>query len=373
MKELARCTVLLVDDTKENIDVLVGALAGTYDIMVAMDGETALDISRSSLPDLILLDIMMPGMDGYEVCRQLKESPTTREIPVIFLSALSEISSKTKGFQQGAVDYITKPFEVEEVRVRVKTHLSLRLAQQQLAQQNEILEERVRERTRELALTQEVTIDAMAALAEYRDPETGDHITRTKQYILLLATHLRNHDRFRSMLDDNTIDLLYKSAPLHDIGKVGVPDAILRKPGKLSVEEFQEMTRHTIHGHDAIAEAERKLGGNSFLRTAKEFALTHHEKWDGSGYPQGLRGEEIPLAGRMMTLADVYDALICKRPYKPAFPHEQAMRIIMEGDGRTMPYHFDPDILAAFAALEEAFRKTAQRFADTAGEESQPS
>ncbi|MFZ5774019.1 MAG: HD-GYP domain-containing protein [Thermodesulfobacteriota bacterium] len=360
----SQCTVLIVDDTKENIDVLVGAMAGAHDIMVAMDGQTALEISQNARPDLILLDIMMPHMDGYEVCRRLKEAPETREIPVIFLSALSEITSKTKGFKLGAVDYITKPFEVEEVRVRVRTHLALRSAQRQLARQNEILEERVRERTRELALTQEVTIDAMAALAEYRDPETGDHIMRTKQYVLLLATHLRTHPRFREELSDTVIDLLHRSAPLHDIGKVGVPDTILLKQGPLTAEEFQEMSRHTIYGRDAIVGAEKKLGGNSFLRFAKEFAYSHHEKWDGSGYPQGLKGEEIPISGRLMAVADVYDALISKRPYKPAFPHEKAVRIILEGDGRTRPEHFDPDVLAAFATLENAFRQTARRFAD---------
>jgi putative two-component system response regulator len=216
----------------------------------------------------------------------------------------------------------------------------------------------------ELALTQEVTIDSLAALAEYRDPETGAHIMRTKHYILLLATQLRGHPRFRAALDDTTIDLLHKSAPLHDIGKVGVPDTILLKPGSLTREEFEEMTRHTIYGRDAIAGAERKLGGNSFLRIAKEFAHTHHEKWDGSGYPQGLKGEEIPLAGRLMALADVYDALISKRPYKPAYPHQEAVRIITQGDGRTMPHHFDKDVLATFVSQGDAFRDIALRFAD---------
>ncbi|HIJ90789.1 MAG: response regulator [Desulfobulbaceae bacterium] len=364
MKEISQCTVLLVDDTIENIDILVGAMTGSYEMIVAMDGQTALDISQSSVPDLILLDIMMPGIDGFEVCRRLKSSAVTKDIPVIFLTALSEISSKTKGFQLGAVDYITKPFDVEEVRARVKTHLSLRLVQMELARQNELLEERVWERTRELALTQEVTIDCMAGLAEYRDPETGGHIMRTKHYILLLATHLRHSPRFGRLLDDTTIDLLHKSAPLHDIGKVGVLDSILLKPGKLTEEEFQEMTRHTLYGRDAIASAERKLGGNSFLRIAGEYAYTHHEKWDGSGYPEGLKGEEIPLAGRLMALADVYDALISKRVYKPPFPHEKAVKIITEGDGRTMPHNFDPDILAAFVELQEEFRTVALRYAD---------
>jgi len=364
MKQLSQCTVLIVDDTRENIDILVGAMTGAYEMMVAMDGQSALEVAQGGAPDLILLDIMMAGMDGYEVCRRLKGSPATRDIPVIFLSALAELASKTKGFQCGAVDYITKPFEVEEIRVRVKTHLSLRLAQQDLARQNELLERHVQERTRELALTQEVTIDCLAGLAEYRDPETGGHIMRTKHYILLLANHLRNHARFRDQLNDTNIDLLHKSAPLHDIGKVGVMDSILLKPGQLTDEEFQEMSKHTVYGRDAIAGAEKKLGGNSFLQIAREFSYTHHEKWDGSGYPQGLQGEDIPLSGRLMALADVYDALISKRVYKPPFPHRQAVRIITEGDGRTLPSHFDPQILAAFVTLQEEFRIVALRFAD---------
>ena len=364
MKQLSQCTVLIVDDTRENIDILIGAMAGAHEMMVAMDGPTCLEIAQRSVPELILLDIMMGGMDGYEVCRRLKASPVTQDIPVIFLTALAETSSKTKGFRCGAVDYITKPFEVEEIRARVKTQISLRLAQQNLALQNELLEKRVQERTRELSMTQEVTIDCLAGLAEYRDPETGGHIMRTKHYILLLANHLRNHPKFRDQLDDTGINLLHKSAPLHDIGKVGVVDSILLKPGTLTAEEFQEMTRHTVYGRDAIAGAEIKLGGNSFLRIAREFAYTHHEKWDGSGYPQGLKGEAIPLAGRLMGLVDVYDALISKRVYKPPFPHRQAVRIITEGDGRTLPSHFDPEILAAFVALQEEFRIIALRFAD---------
>ncbi len=368
MKQLSQCTVLIVDDTRVNIDILIGAMSGAYEMMVAMDGPTALEIAQSGAPDLILLDIMMAGMDGYEVCRRLKNAPGTRDIPVIFLTALSEISSKTKGFQCGAVDYITKPFEVEEIRVRVRTHLTLRLAQQDLSRQNELLERHVQQRTRELALTQEVTIDCLAGLAEYRDPETGGHIMRTKYYILLLANHLRHHPRFREPLTDANIELLHKSAPLHDIGKVGVRDSILLKPGKLTAEEFQEMTQHTVYGRNAIAGAEKKLGGNSFLLVAREFAYTHHEKWDGSGYPQGQQGEAIPLPGRLMAIADVYDALISKRVYKPPFSHRQAVRTITEGDGRTQPCHFDPDILAAFATLQEEFRIVALRFADFAEE-----
>jgi putative two-component system response regulator len=360
MKTLAECSVLVVDDTEANVDILVEALGETYEVSVAMDGPSALEAVMEAPPDLILLDIMMPEMDGYEVCRRLKADRTTAGIPVIFLTALTEIENKTRGFTLGAVDYITKPFEVLEVQSRVGTHLSLKLAREEQERQNEILEERVRERTLELALTQEVTIEGLAALAEYRDPETGGHIRRTKNYVRALALRLRNHPRFRDFLDEETIDLLYKSAPLHDIGKVGIPDHILLKEGKLTAEEFEEIKKHTIYGHNANSVAERKLGSNSFLRIAAEIAYSHQEKWDGSGYPRGLRGEAIPVSGRLMALADVYDALISRRTYKPSLPHDKAVEIIFEGRGR----HFDPDVVDAFMELQDEFRQIARRFAD---------
>ena len=226
------------------------------------------------------------------------------------------------------------------------------------------LEELVKERTKELALTQEVTIESLASLAETRDPETGGHIKRTRNYVRLLAERLKDHPRFSEFLDERTRDLLYMSAPLHDIGKVGVRDVILLKPGRLTDEEFDEIRRHTTYGRDAIRSTVEKLGDNSFLRLAQEIAYTHHEKWDGSGYPQGLKGEEIPISGRLMAVADMYDALITERVYKRPFSHNKAVKIIRDGRGA----HFDPDVVDAFSEVERDFKQIALKYADSEDE-----
>ena len=362
MRDLTNCTVMVVDDTETNVDILVETLGDEYEVSVAMDGETALEYALEEQPDLILLDIMMPGMDGYEVCRRLKDNPETGNIPVIFVTAMSEVEDETRGLQLGAIDYLTKPISPPIVQARVRNHLELKLAKEELQNQNVILEARVLERTRELALTQDVTIESMASLAETRDPDTGGHIRRTQNYVRILAQHLAGHPGYKDVLDANAIDVLYKSAPLHDIGKVGVPDHILLKPGKLTNEEFEEMKKHAAYGRDAILMSEKRLGSNSFLRFAREIAYTHHEKWDGSGYPEGLKGADIPIAGRLMALADVYDALISPRTYKPPFSHEKAVSIILEGKGT----HFDPAVVDAFIALEDEFRQIAAEFRDQA-------
>ncbi len=346
--------VLLVDDNTTNLQLLHETLDGRgYKLLIAKNGGTALAIAHKALPSLILLDIMMPEMDGYEVCRRLKEDERTARIPVIFITALSDDEDEAKGLKMGAVDYITKPINPELVRARVHNHLELKRHQDNL-------QELVDERTRRLALTQAVTIESLATLAEYRDPETGGHIKRTQNYVKALAVHLKDHPRFRDELSDDIIELLYLSAPLHDLGKVGVRDNVLLKAGRLTDEEFEEMKKHTIYGEEALRRTEQKLGGDSFLHYAKEIAYTHQEKWDGSGYPRGLKGEEIPLPGRLMALADVYDALISKRVYKPPFPHEKAVEIIVEGKDK----HFDPDLVDAFVALEDTFRNIALTFAD---------
>jgi len=353
MPDLSNFTVMVVDDAETNIDILVETLGDDYDISVAMDGPSALENISDDPPDLILLDIIMPGMDGYEVCEKLKADEKTLSIPVIFLTALTEEQDEARGLQLGAVDYITKPFSPGLVKARVRNQLELKRHRDQL-------EELVRERTRELELTQEATIESMAALAEYRDPETGGHIRRTKNYVKILAIQLKDHPDFEDFLGGDTIELLYKSAPLHDIGKVGIEDSILLKPGKLTDEEFDEIKKHSDYGRKAIQAAVSKLGRDSFLRYAEDIAYTHHEKWDGSGYPQGLKNEEIPIPGRLMALADVYDALISKRVYKPPFPHSKAVNIIEEGKGS----HFDPDMVDAFLELQEEFRQIALEFAD---------
>lgn len=358
MTDLSNSTILIVDDVGTNIDILCDALGDDFDINISMDGERALKIVSEEMPDLILLDIMMPGMDGYEVCEKLKADSATKNIPVVFLTALGDEQNEAKGLGLGAVDYITKPFSPELVMARVRNHLLLKRHQDHL-------EEIVRERTRQLELTKEVTIKSLASLAETRDPDTGGHIMRTQNYIKILAQHLKKQDRFEKILSSEHIEHIFKSAPLHDIGKVGVRDSILLKPGKLTDEEFTEMKKHCQLGHDALAAAEKEIGEKvEFLQFAKEIAYTHHEKWDGSGYPQGLKGDQIPISGRLMAIADVYDALISKRVYKGPFPHKKAVSIIAEERGK----HFDPDLVDTFLEIEDSFRKTAFEFADFAEE-----
>lgn len=346
--------VLLVDDAPENLRMLSEALKNDYTIMFALNGISALRLAKGDpQPDIILLDVIMPGMDGYEVCRRLKEDPRTHDIPVLFITAQNDEAEEARGLQLGAVDYVSKPFRSSLVKTRVANQLELKLHRDRL-------DELVRERTHELDLTREVTIEAMATLAEWRDPETGGHIKRTQNYVRTLAEYMATLPQYTSRLDKDTIELLYHSAPLHDVGKVSIPDAILLKPGKLTAEEFEEMKMHTTRGKEALAACERKLGGNSFLRLAREIAHGHHERWDGNGYPQGVMGEDIPLPARLMSVADVYDALVSKRVYKPALSHEDAMAIILQGKGT----QFDPSVVDALVHEQEACRAIAARFAD---------
>ncbi|ETR70014.1 MAG: two-component system response regulator [Candidatus Magnetoglobus multicellularis str. Araruama] len=265
MRNLSECTVMIVDDTETNIDILVETLGDDYDIAVAMDGESALEYIAEEIPDLILLDIMMPGMNGYEVCRRLKKGEKTSKVPIIFVTAMNDEAGEKKGLEMGAIDYIRKPFNPSIVKSRVKNHLELKLAKEQLEEQNTLLEDKVRERTRELNLTQDLTICSLTSLAETRDPETGGHIQRTQNFVKALADKLIELSQFKDILDDSIIEILYKSAPLHDIGKIGVRDQILFKPGKLNHEEFEEMKKHTEYGHAALKKACEMFGSNSFF------------------------------------------------------------------------------------------------------------
>ncbi len=357
-------TILVVDDVPQNVHILNSILGPHYRVKVALNGESALKIAQArERPDLILLDVVMPGLDGYEVCRRLKADPTTTGIPVIFVTGMGETDDEAKGFAAGAVDYITKPVSPPIVLARVLTHLELKDARDLLEHQNAVLEQKVEERTQELALTQQVTIQSLASLAETRDNETGGHIRRTQNYVRLLAEHLAARPSYASQLQPDVVELLHRSAPLHDIGKVGVPDAILLKPGKLTEDEFAEMKKHTIYGKEAIERAQELFQGftkSDFLILAREISYTHHEKWDGTGYPQGLAGEAIQLSGRLMALADVYDALISRRVYKPPFPHSKALAILAEGRGT----HFDPVLVDVFLSLREEVRSIALEFTD---------
>jgi len=356
-------SVLVVDDTPENLVLLHNLLKDRYHTKVANSGERALAVATAApVPDLILLDVDMPGMTGFEVCKRLKNDSRTAHVPVIFLTARAEVEDEQRGFDAGGVDYVIKPISPPVVLARVRTHLRLKGVADFLKDKNAFLRSEVEARTRDVQVIQDVTIMAMASLAETRDNETGNHIRRTQHYVRALARKLKPHPRFRAALDNETIELLFKSAPLHDIGKVGIPDRILLKPGKLTVEEFEVMKTHTTLGRDAILAAEKLLDTpSSFLRFAREIAHYHQEKWDGSGYPDGLAGDRIPISARLMALADVYDALISKRVYKPAFPHSKAVEIIREGRGS----HFDPDVTDAFLAIDDSFQAIAERFTDS--------
>ena len=355
-------TVLVVDDTPENLTLMGALLRDHFMVKVANNGEKALKIAMSDTPpDLVLLDIMMPGTDGYEVCRRLKATAATRDIPVIFLTARSDPDDERMGLALGAVDYITKPISPPILLARVNTHLALKATADFLRDKSAYLEREVALRTLEVQAIQDVTIMAMTSLAETRDNETGNHIRRIQLYVKALAERLRNHPRFEAVLNERMIELLYKSAPLHDIGKIGIPDSILLKPGKLTVEEFEVMKTHTTLGRKAIEDAERRLGMRvAFLSVSKEIAYSHQEKWDGSGYPQGLAGDQIPVSAHLMAVADVYDALINKRVYKAAFSHDQASSTIVKGKGT----HFDPDMVDAFVDIAEDFRSIAQKYPD---------
>lgn len=359
----AKASVLVVDDIPNNIILLGAILKDLYLVKVANSGEQAIRIAHSCQPpDLILLDVMMPDMDGYEVCRQLKDDAATRDMPVVFLTARTEVEDEKYGLELGAVDYITKPFSPAIVLARVQNQLALKRAADFLRDKNQYLEQEVCKRTEEIRTIQEVTILALASLAESRDTATGNHLRRTQQYVRLLALQLQEHPRFSAQLSDAAIAMLFKSAPLHDIGKVGVPDRILLKPGPLDPGEFEIMKTHTTIGVEAIEQAERSLGTRvEYLRIAKEIIRHHQEKWDGSGYPDGLAGEAISVYSRLMAVADVYDALISRRAYRQSAPHDEVVRIIQDSSGS----HFDPDVVTAFMQVHEEFRVIAQRFADS--------
>lgn len=358
-----KATILVIDDTPDNLSLISGLLKHNYRTKVANSGEKALKyLEANENPDLILLDIIMPDLSGYDVLALLKANEKTRDIPVVFLTAMSSPEDEKKGLEMGAVDYITKPISPPILLARIKTQLQNKAMADFLRDQNEYLENEVMKRTREISAVQNVTIVTLASLAETRDSDTGNHIHRTQHYVKLLAEKLKHHPRFGYFLSDTMIETLFKSAPLHDIGKVGIPDAILLKPGKLTTDEFTIMKTHTTLGKNAIEQAEKELGiVVEFLNVAKDIACYHHEKWDRSGYPIGLKGDDIPICARLMAVADVYDALISRRVYKEGMPHDKAVQIIIEGKGT----HFDPDVVDAFLEVNESFQKVAQTFVDS--------
>ncbi len=356
---MAQETILVVDDEPTNLMVLSDLLRPTYGVRVAKDGEAALRaVATPPRPDLVLLDVMMPGMDGHEVLRRLRQDEATSDLPVLFLTALVDVEHEERGLEAGAVDYLTKPIRPAIVRARVRMQLDVKRARDMLRDNNAFLEEEVRRRVEEIALTEFAGIRALAHLAETRDLDTGVHILRTQRFVEELARRLQDHPRFAHALTQATVDLMVRAAPLHDIGKVGIPDSILLKPGSLTPEEWTVMQCHTTLGADALARAEHDVGKPvPFLPMARTIARSHHERWDGSGYPDGLAGDDIPVPARLMAVADVFDALISKRVYKDAMSIDQARAIIVEGRGT----HFDPDVVTAFEAAFDAFAAIAAK------------
>ncbi len=350
--------IMVVDDTPANLGLLEEMLVSRgYEVVAFPRGAMALAAAQHSPPDLILLDIMMPEMDGYEVCRKLKDHPPTQQIPVIFISALDATENKLRAFTDGGVDYVTKPLQQEEVLARVKTHLKIRFMQRELERHNEDLENLVEEKIREITDSQMATLIAISNLAEYRDKETGRHIERTSAYCQCLAEELRARGAYTDQISEAFVRNIVHAAPLHDIGKMGIPDHILNKPGKLTTEEFEVMKTHVTIGTETLKRVLAKYPKNTFIRMGLDIAGTHHERWDGKGYPAGIAAENIPLSGRIMALADVYDALRSRRVYKEGFSHTDGVKIITDGRGT----QFDPVVVDAFISIEKTFAELSEK------------
>ena len=352
-------TILVVDDTELNRDLLDRRLRKNgYNVALAVDGQDALGQLQGADFDLVLLDIMMPVMDGYQVLEAVKADQQLRHIPIIMITALSEMDSVVRCIELGAEDYLPKPFNPVLLQARInaclerkRAHDTERHYQQRIEAHNGLLEEQVRQQVKALSSAQIATIFAMSKLAESRDPETGQHLERMREYCRVLALDLSKTDRYATQIDSRFVDDIHGASPLHDIGKVGVPDMVLQKPGKLTDEEWILMRTHALLGAETLRAVNAQHPGNSFIQMGIEIALYHHEKWDGSGYPYGLAGNNIPLAARILALGDVYDALTSRRCYKEPMSHEQAAQIILSDRGR----HFDPDIVDAFLRVEHEF------------------
>ena len=365
----AAFSLLIVDDNEMNRDLLLRRLGSSgYHLASAENGKEALEILRQQSFDLVLLDIMMPVMDGYETLELMQKDEVLQRVPVIMITALDDVEPAVKCIEMGAVDYVTKPFNPVLLKARVSANLERkRLSDKEhyhlfeVEDDNKELSDEVRAKIREISESQLAAIFAMSKLAESRDPETGEHLERMREYCRLLSEQLSRMPKYRSIIDREFVENIYAASPLHDIGKVGIEDSVLLKPGPLTDEEWVLMKQHPIIGAETLREVDRQHPGNAFIHTGIEIAEGHHEKWDGSGYPHGRSGEEIPLVARILALGDVYDALTSKRCYKDAFSHEKSRNIIQEGGGS----HFDPDVVLAFFETEDEFMKIRLNYQDS--------
>ena len=346
-------TIFLVDDDMTNLTIGKKALVDTYNVFTLNSAAVMFKMLNNLRPDLILLDVNMPEMDGYEAIKILKENQQTAHVPVIFLTALNEENMELRGLSLGAIDYIVKPFSTPLLLKRLEVHLLLEQQKHELLLLNNNLEQLVEEKTRTVVELKNAILSTMAELVEYRDEITGGHIVRTQQYVKVLLNALQEMDIYSDEVKSLDEELVLQSCQLHDVGKIAVKDSILNKPGKLTPEEFEEIKKHTIFGERVIHRLKEKTMDSSFLEYARIFAISHHEKWDGSGYPNGLKGEAIPLLGRIIAIGDVYDALVEERPYKSPLPHEKAVSMILEGRGS----HFDPILVDVFEKISPKFKK----------------
>lgn len=337
--------ILVVDDEVSVVFVVKELLeASGYHVSIQTESRDIVNCARAFSPDLVLLDVNMPDTNGYEVCKRLKSDEQFVDVPVIFLSGMDAVANKIQGFSVGAVDYIAKPFDSDEMLARIKTHLRLRSLQQKLNYQNI-----VQEKIREISNAHASTIFALAKLAECRDEDTGEHLERVREYCRLLSEDLRVSSGYGEHITEEFIACIQHASPLHDIGKVAIPDNILLKPGRLTPEEFEVMKTHASIGGENLQMVYNNHPGNAFVGMGIEIALYHHERWDGKGYPDGLIGKNIPLSARIMSIADVYDALRSDRCYRKGMIHDEAMNIILEGNGT----QFDPEIVKSFMSIEQ--------------------
>jgi len=346
-----RQTIFIVDDDPTNLSVAANALDERYDVLTLNSGQKLLKILERNIPDLILLDVEMPGMNGYDVIKQLNEKPEVKQIPIIFLTAKTDDGSEIEGLSLGATDYIAKPFSPPLLLKRLELHLKLASQKKELVSFNHSLMELVDAKTKAVVDLQDAMLKTVANLVERRDGTTGDHIERVQHYLRILINGMKKMGGYEKEASDWDIDLLLRSSQLHDIGKIEIKDSILQKPGRLTPEEYEEIKKHTNIGAQIIESIEDMTSKQAFLRYAKIFAATHHERWDGQGYPNRLQGEDIPLLGRMMALVDVYDALVSKRPYKDAFPKDKAVKMIVDGKGT----QFDESLIEVFLKMMDEF------------------
>jgi putative two-component system response regulator len=350
--------ILIVDDSRTDVMIAKNILHD-YELLCAYDGIEGLEtINNNPDIELVILDLNMPRMNGFEVLKILRSEPRYKNIVTLILTNYDETENEIKGLDLGAVDYIRKPLNMASLRKRIEVHLNLNIARKKIEEQNQILEEAVSMRTRELVLTRDITIQALIGLLEVRNIESSNHSKRTQWMMKALCEQLKTKNKYAEIMCDEYINELVKTSPLHDIGKVGIQDNILLKPGKLDEQEFEIMKKHTTYGVEALSHNLKDETKMAFINTAIEIAGTHHEKFDGSGYPKGLKGEQIPLCGRLMAIVDVYDAITSKRVYKPAFSHEQALDIIISEKGR----QFDPDIVDAFMEIEKEILQISHQF-----------